>query len=234
MGNCTDTLENLGYEVTPARAFACGIAASYPNPYYGAAICWGALSATGVYPIVAWLACGAGTVPQFNETQWCSNSNSACLNSWSEGQYVDDYAGGPDISNDNSDFGLVYNDATGYFEILYTGPGAYAGDCIGDASNNSGLADAGLVGCGTTSGSQGWGTNMNYGTSGCPNGEIWFYDYHWNGYLGPSGGNGTHFYLNKPTRYCFTYTYMIYDGPRQSAKSFTGALKPGHTPITDT
>jgi hypothetical protein len=80
MGNCTTILETLDYEVTPAPAIACGIASSYPNPYYGAAICWGALYATGVHPVAAWIACGAGTVPQFNETQWCNNK--ACLNAW--------------------------------------------------------------------------------------------------------------------------------------------------------
>ena len=51
---------------------------------------------------------------------------------------------------------------------------------------------------------------MAVGTSGCPSEEAWFYDVHWNGYLGPAAGavNGSHFYLNKPIPYCFNVEFV--------------------------
>jgi hypothetical protein len=38
---------------------------------------------------------------------------------------------------------------------------------------------------------------------------VWFHDNHWNGYLGPGRqANGSHFYLNKPTPYCFNVDFF--------------------------
>jgi hypothetical protein len=56
-------------------------------------------------------------------------------------------------------------------------------------------------------GGQGWGVNFTWGTSGCPAGEAWFKNVHWNGYLGPPANfvNGSHFYLNKPSKTCLNY-----------------------------
>ena len=96
----------------------------------------------------------------------------------------------------------------GYSQIAFIGSSSWSGECIGDAYNNSNDADVSLDPCGSASGGQGWGTNMTWGTSGCPSGEAWFYDAHWKGYLGPPAGavNGSHFYLNKPSPVCFSVT----------------------------
>ncbi len=208
---CTDVLENFGYEITAAMIYGCELGADYPgNPIVGYLGCVGWLWLSGVLMKHAAIACGAAPTPMFTEEEWCYyNGGYACLNAWGGGPAVDAYTGGPEISDSNQDFALIYNDATGYYELAYTGDSSYSGECIGDSNNNSGLADAGLVGCGTASGNQGWGTNMTWGTSGCPSGEAWFYDYHWGGYLGPPNNwvNGSPFYLNKPDPLCFAVTF---------------------------
>jgi len=146
----------------------------------------GALWVTGVPLIIAMPACGAGAVPQFAETEWCYyNGGYACLNAWGGGPYVNVYTGGPETSDTHQDFAVFANPGTGYAEIGFTGSGSWSGECIGDASNNSGLADVSLDSCGSSSGGQGWGTNFTWGTDGCPSGEAWFKNVHWNGYLGP-------------------------------------------------
>jgi len=207
--NCTSILEDFGYEATPARTFACEFADAYPNAVYGVSVCMGALWVTGVPLIIAMPACGAGAVPQFAETEFCYYSGGfACLNAWSGGPYVNVYTGGPETTDTHADFAVFANPGTGYAEIGFTGTGSWSGECIGDASNNSGDADVSLDSCGSSSGGQGWGTNFTWGTDGCPSGEAWFKDVHWNGYLGPPDGyvNGSHFYLNKPGLLCFSYT----------------------------
>jgi hypothetical protein len=118
---------------------------------------------------------------------------------------------GPETGDNHQDFYLAAEDnangnATGYYQLIYDG----SGSCIGDAYNKSGYADTSLDPCGSSiSGGQGWGTNMTVGTSGCPSGKAWIHDAHWNGYLGPPAGavNGSHFYLNKPSPYCFSVTF---------------------------
>jgi hypothetical protein len=120
------------------------------------------------------------------------------------------YTGGLETSDTNAEFTVLHNPFTDYEEIVFIGDGSYSGDCIGDSNNNPNLADAGLVACGTASGNGGWGTNLAYGTNGCPSGEAYFFDSHWGGYLGPAnvGVNGSQFYLNKPTPYCFSVAFL--------------------------
>ena len=93
---------------------------------------------------------------------------------------------------------------TGNAEIMFVGSGSWFGRCIGDASNNSGLADVSLDACARPGQTAGWGTQFTWGTSGCPSGTVWFHNNHWNGYLGPidNAVNGSHWYLNKPSKVC--------------------------------
>ena len=93
----------------------------------------------------------------------------------------------------------------GTAEIMFTGSSSWNGECIGDAYNNSGYADTSLDGCALPGQSAGWGTQMTWGTSGCPSGTAWFHDNHWNGYLAPANTavNGSHWYLNDQTKICF-------------------------------
>ncbi len=152
------------------------------------------------------------------QEQWCAYTpGTACLNAWSGGPWVNDSTGGPETGDSNQDFFLADVDnangnATGNYQIIFAGQGtSWADQCIGDAYNNANDAAVSLDGCGNgTGGGAGWGTNMHVGTSGCPSGESWFYDVHWKGYLGPPAGavNGSHFYLNKPTPYCFYVQFL--------------------------
>jgi hypothetical protein len=197
--------------------FWCNIpaAASTVNHYLFAVavgICVGGLVKNGVDRVIAQVGCtGANAHLPFTEEQWCYGT--WCLNAWGGGPYVNEYTGGVETNDPYQIFILVNEngntDGSGYSQIMFGATGnPYSDDCIGDYNNNSGLADAGLVGCGSASGGQGWGTNMEVGTSGCPTGEAWFYDVHWNGYLGPGGSaSGTHWYLNKPSAYCFSVAY---------------------------
>ena len=119
------------------------------------------------------------------------------------------YRGGPETNDTNADFAVFDNPGTGHSEIAFVGLGSWSGRCIGDASNDSSLADVSLDSCGSASGGQGWGVNFTWGTDGCPSGEAWFKNVHWNGYLGPPDNfvNGSHFYLNKPGKICFTVEF---------------------------
>jgi hypothetical protein len=215
---CLNTLNFFGYPANDATTYACEVAAHPLHPgaigvIVAVAQCGFLLRAAGVSIVVSGLACGAGAPPGFGEIQeWCDNSGgTACLNAWSGGPWVDDYTGGPETRDTNQDFVVVGENSsdTGYSEIAFIGSSSWSGGCIGDAYNNSGDADVSLDGCGSASGSgAGWGTQFEWGTSGCPSGEAWFYDAHWNGYLGPPAGavNGSHFYLNKPSPVCFSVT----------------------------
>jgi hypothetical protein len=213
--DCQKTLMDYGYTVTTARKAACALASGV---YMGTvtqslkiAACFGALKITGVSFSVSGLACGrSGGLAGFVGEQWCTNNDNVCPNAWGGGPFVNAYTQGVELSDSHSEFDLMYNDATGYYELVYMGSGSWAGRCIGDAYNDSGLAYVSLDSCGTASGNQGWGTNLDIGTSGCPSGEAWFYDYRWNGYLGPidNPGNGSHFYLNKPSPYCFQLWFI--------------------------
>jgi hypothetical protein len=123
---------------------------------------------------------------------------------------VKTYTGGPETSDTNQYFTVFQNDAIGgYTEVGFIGDSSYSGDCIGDSNNNPNLANAGLVSCGTASGNEGWGTKIVYGTTGCPSGEYYLFGQHWDGYVGPPDGyvNGSDFFLNEPTPYCFAVTF---------------------------
>jgi hypothetical protein len=209
--NCLDVLTNFGYyPQTPIQVTACGVAAKTPYSVIGAALCAGALKLTGVSATVSAFACTAGTAAGLTVEEWCyDNGGYACLNAWGGGPFVNAYTGGPETRDTNAEFTLIHNSATDYGEIEFIGDGSYSDDCIGDSNNNPDLADAGLVACGTASGNGGWGTNLAEGTNGCPSGEMYFFDSHWSGYLGPANNyvNGSQFFLNKPTPYCFAVTF---------------------------
>jgi hypothetical protein len=216
--DCTAYLESWAYTATATRKNICNtvaLASSLNHTLQAAAIgvCTGALKFTGVGIVVSGVACNLGVGLGFETSvEWCYNNGGyACLNAWGGGPFVNVYRGGPETTDTHQNFDIIYNQATGYYELAYVGSEGYSGECIGDDSNNPTLADAALVPCGTASGNQGWGTNMDWGTNGCPSGEAWFYDYHWNGYLGPPNNyvNGSHFFLNKPAsaQVCFAVTF---------------------------
>jgi hypothetical protein len=135
--------------------------------------------------------------------QYCRDTGEwACLNAWGGGPWVDVYTGGVDRNDSNQQFTvIVTNAATNAVEIEFTGGSAWNGKCVGDAYNGANYADTSLDPCGT-----GWGTNFTEGSSGCSQGEYWFKNAHWTGYLGPSSSgfsNGSHFYLNNRGKTCF-------------------------------
>jgi hypothetical protein len=216
--DCADQLRNFGYTVTTVRAGICNTAAlasggSETVKFAAVGVCTGGLKATNVGIVAAGAACLAAVGPailQYQELCYY-NGGYACLNAWGGGPFVNVYSGGPETRDTHADFVLLDNQATGYYELAYVGSQGDSGGCIGDAYNRSDLADVSLDACGTASGNQGWGTNMDWGTNGCPSGEVWVYDYHWNGYLGPPNNyvNGSHFYLNKPAsaHVCFAVTF---------------------------
>jgi hypothetical protein len=161
--------------------------------------------------------CGLSAAPTpLYQEEWCTTTGgTACLNAWGGGPWVDDSTIGFESGDNHQNFFLsgvddANGNATGTYQLGFAGSGSWAGQCIGDAYNNSGDADTSLDGCGNgTGGGSGWGTNFTVGTSGCPAGEGWFHNNHWNGYLGPGGSaNGSHFYLNKPTPYCFNVDFF--------------------------
>ena len=210
-----------------AFTVACNIAGAVPSgaPHYyhllalAQAACGGILMGVGVGPIIAAGACiDASADPVFfTEQQWCENTvGTGCLNAWGGGPWVDDYTGGPETRDINQEMFVVNEngntDGSGNNQIVFAGNDSWGGQCIGDAYNNSGNADTSLDPCAFPAFGQsaGWGTQMTVGTSGCPSGEEWFHDNHWNGYLGPVDGavNGSHFYLNKPSKYCFNVAFV--------------------------
>ena len=205
-GDCTNQLLNFGYKVTTLRAGICNTAAlasgeSETVKFAAVGVCSGGLKATGVGVVAAGAACLAAVEAILQYQEMCYyNGGYACLNAWGGGPFVNVYRDGPETSDTHADFILLDNQATGYYELAYVGSQGDSGGCIGDAYNNTNDADVSLDACGTASGNQGFGTNMDWGTNGCPSGEVWVYDYHWNGYLGPPDNyvNGSHFYLNKP------------------------------------
>ena len=106
------------------------------------------------------------------------------------GYDVNAYNGGPnvasiDINSNTDDFTAVANGS--YWNLVYTGGGAYNGYCIGDFGNSSGSDVAELDTCsagGTGSGTP-WGANFTPQWSG---GLVAFYDTHWLNYLGGKNG----------------------------------------------
>ncbi len=183
-----------------------------------AAACAGLLKVNGASPGDAAVACLLSALPApFYQEEWCATTGgTACLNAWSGGPWVNDSTTGFESGDNHQNFVLSAVDnasgnPTGNYQLVFAGANdSWAGQCIGDANNNSGYADTSLDGCGNgTGGGSGWGTNFTVGTSGCPSGEMWFHNNHWNGYLGPGGSaNGSHFYLNKPTPYCFNIDFF--------------------------
>jgi hypothetical protein len=173
----------------------------------------GGLVGAILLPIGAVLAIGIPEASAASGQQYCyipqgESGVHACLNAWGGGPWVDV------STNDNTrnnDFTYINNTNNENVELEFTGDGAWSGNCIGDAYNQSGQASTSLDGCGTNGQGAGWGTQFIYITGGCPPGEVSFYNIHWGGYLGPPNGwvNGSHFYLNKPGQYCFLYSNYI-------------------------
>lgn len=206
---------------------ACNLPAAVPPGIPGyhywlaaaQAACGGILLVVGVAPAIAAGACidaSSDAVP-FTEQQWCDTTGgTACLNAWSGGPWINDYTGGPETRDINQEMFVINEngntDFSGNNQIAFVGNDSWKNQCIGDAYNNPNDADTSLDPCALPAFGQaaGWGTQMTVGTSGCPTGEAWFHDNHWNGYLGPVGGatNGSHFYLNKPTKYCFQVYFV--------------------------
>lgn len=210
-----------------AFTVACNLPAAVPPgiPHYehflalAQAACGGILMGVGVGPLIAAGACIDATANPvfFTEQQWCENTvGTGCLNAWSGGPWINDYTGGPETRDINQEMFVVNEngntDGSGNNQIVFAGNDSWGGQCIGDAYNDPTYADTSLDPCAFPAFNQsaGWGTQMTVGTSGCPSGEAWFHDNHWNGYLGPVGGavNGSHFYLNKPTPYCFQVYFV--------------------------
>ena len=111
------------------------------------------------------------------------------INAWNGGPDVAAYAG--NVNTD--DFTPVANGS--YYNLVYTGGGAYNGYCIGAFGNNSGSNTTELDTCsagGTGSGTP-WGANFTPQWSG---GLVAFYCPHTGLYLGAGDSNGSLFVLN--------------------------------------
>ena len=210
---CEKIVSN-NYKVTPLVTVGCqsgatGVPGVAPHVSISIqlAVCGGFLTAAKIDPLTMTFACFAAVGPSLLSTQYCGpNSGSDCLNAWGGGPYVNVYTGGDENTDTNQHFMVIdeNGDQNGTAEIMFTGNGSWFGQCIGDASNNSGLADTSLDACALPGQTAGWGTQFTWGTSGCPSGTVWFHNNHWNGYLGPSDNpvNGSHWYLNKPSKVC--------------------------------
>lgn len=206
---------------------ACSLVSLVPpthDPIYwrlvGIAVgtCAATMRVNGASYLNSVVGCGLSGLPTpFTQEEWCATTGgTACLNAWGGGPWVDDSTTGFESGDNHQNFFLsgidnANGDATGYYQLGFAGSGSWAGYCIGDAYSNSGYADTSLNGCGNgTGGGAGWGTIMTIGTSGCPAGEGWFHDDHWNGYLAPANGdvNGSHFYLNDQSKVCFNIDFF--------------------------
>jgi len=213
---CQETLKAAGYEINTKMATGClAGATTYPGPAHismaiALAVCSGLLLWGGVDPLTTTAACGAAD-PQviIASTQWCGpNSGRDCLDAWFGGPWVYVYTGGPETFNTNGQFMVIdENGDQNTSEIMFTGSGRWSGQCIGDAYNNPSYADTSLNPCALPGQTPAWGTQMTWGTSGCPSGEAWFKDNHWNGYLGPltAGVDGSPWYLNRSSPTCFAF-----------------------------
>ena len=150
------------------------------------------------------LAFGLGAVPAYAGTgnQFCTTSPAvACFNAWNGGPYVNVYTARGTAHND---FTLGYDSTLGVYYLEYTGGGAWNGQCIGDASNDSGNYQTSLDPCPSGSNSGGWGTHFS-ANGGCANGGLGFKNIHWNGYIWPVNySNGSPFFLNGGnTEFCY-------------------------------
>ena len=147
--------------------------------------------------VIAPTAANAGT-----GNEWCMTAtNSKCINAWSGGPFVKLYTG--QGGGANSDF-TVIQPVSGHLVLEFTGNSGWAGTCIGDAHNDSTMSTTSLDNCGF-SGSGGWGTLFDTGSSGCPSGYSWFRNVHWGRYLGPqdSNTNGSPFLLTNSSPTCY-------------------------------
>jgi hypothetical protein len=137
------------------------------------------------------------------------NSGNDCLNAWNGGPWVNVSTGGPEVRDTNQQFMIIdENGDQNTSEIMFTGSGSWSGMCMGDAYNDPGNGDVSLDACALPGQNSGWGTQMTWGASGCPSGEAWFKDNHWNGYLAPNGTvNGSHWVLNNPSPVCFAVIF---------------------------
>ena len=206
---------------------ACSLVSLVPpthDPIYfrlvGLAVgaCAAAMRRAGAGIFNSVVGCGLSAAPTpISQEEWCENTaGTGCPNAWGGGPWVNDYTGGFEAGDNHQNFFLsgidnANGNATGNYQLVFAGSGSWAGQCIGDAYNNSGYADTSLDGCGNgTGGGSGWGTNFTIGTSGCSDGEGWFHDNHWNGYLAPANGdvNGSHFYLNDQSKFCFSIAFF--------------------------
>jgi len=129
--------------------------------------------------------------------QYCAASAQSCLNAWNGGPAVN--VESPGAANNN--FRLGSNGP--YNTLVFNGSSSYSGACVSDYGNSQTNARAGLNACGNGTP---WGANFNANVCNGVGGPGYvFQNIHWtNGYLGPSGGVGSAFYLNKPTAWCFT------------------------------
>jgi hypothetical protein len=214
-GDCTTKVEKAGYTVTAKVISGCQLGATTvpgvaPHVSIGLQLsaCGGLLTWAGIDPITMTFACFLAVGLGLLSTQYCGpNFGNDCLNAWGGGPYVNVYTGGDETRDTNQNFMVIAeNGNQNTAEIMYTGSSGWNGRCIGDAKNDSGLADVSLDACARPGQSAGWGTQFTWGTSGCPSGTVWFHNNHWPGYLGPAGNavNGSHWYLNKPSKVCLT------------------------------
>jgi len=167
-------------------------------------------------PLSAVLAIGIPAASAASGQQYCGIPDGEhgphfCLNSWGGGPWV---KVSTDDNTQNNDFTVINpNPQSQNFELEDTGGNAWSGKCIGDAYNESGKADTSLDPCGAagTGDNAGWGTNFEYITGGCDQGEVSFYNLHWQGYLAPANNpvNGSPFYLNQKAQYCFLYSNYV-------------------------
>jgi hypothetical protein len=212
-GNCTTKVSKAGYTVGAKVTLGCQLGATTvpgvaPHISIGLQLgaCGGLLTWARIDPITMPLACAAAVGLGLLSIQFCGpNFGSDCLNAWGGGPWVNVYTGGDETGDTHQHFMIIAeNGNQNTAEIMYTGSGSWDGQCIGDAYNNSGYADTSLDPCATPDQSAGWGTQMTWGTSGCPSGTAWVHDNHWNGYLAPANGavNGSHWYLNDQTKTC--------------------------------
>jgi hypothetical protein len=211
-GDCTTKVEKAGYTVGALVTAGCQFGAltilgvpPHVSISTQLAVCGGFLTAAQIDPVTMTFACLLAVGFGLLSIQFCGpNFGSDCLNAWGGGPWVNDSTSGDENGDTNQHFMVIDENGTqnSTAEIMYTGSSSWNGECIGDAYNNSGYADTSLDACARPGQSAGWGTQMTWGTSGCPSGTAWFHDNHWNGYLAPANGNGSHWYLNDQTKTC--------------------------------
>ncbi|HSW80601.1 MAG TPA: hypothetical protein VLG47_07530 [Candidatus Saccharimonadales bacterium] len=147
------------------------------------------------------LTVGSSTAFAASGSQYCTTTPYvACLNAWNGGPFVNVYTARGTTNNDFTVFQV-----NGIWAIKYTGDNGAVGRCVGDANNDPNLAYTSLDVCPTPGDSGGWGTNFDV-DPGCGTGKVAFKNRHWpNGWLKPNANqNGAKFYLNGPTRVCYT------------------------------